>query len=101
MRCSQHALNPDQTVSDRCPYGRNGYNECCEANRQYTDDNGNKQECCILGVVNCAKKLLKGQKSVHWPNNDRKRRGAPTDIPIGRIKNLLQEQNSIHWSNGN
>ena len=48
--------------------------ECCEANRQYTDDNGDTEECCIGSYITCAKKLLEGQKSIHWgqklPNNN-------------------------------
>ena len=57
--------------------------ECCEANRKYTDDDGNTEECCIGSYVTCAKKLLEGQKSIHWSNNDRtlNKRGAPTDFP--------------------
>ena len=54
----------------RCPYGRNDEMECCEANRQYTDDDGTQQECCIGSYVTCAKKLLEGQKSIHWSNNN-------------------------------
>ena len=59
--------------------------ECCKAGQEYTDDDGNMQECCIRSYVTCAKKLLEGQKSIHWSNNDRKKRGAPKDFP--------------HWSN--
>ena len=75
------ALSQDKPLSDRCPYGRNDEMECCEANRQYTDDDGNAQSCCIGSYVKCAKELLKGQKSIHWSNNDRKKRGAPKDFP--------------------
>ena len=39
-------------------------------NRQYTDDDGNTQECCIGSYVTCAKKLLEGQKSIHWSNDN-------------------------------
>merc|ERR1739837_22573 len=65
---------PKDFPTNACPYGRNDEMECCEANRQYTDDDGNAQSCCIGSYVKCAKELLKGQKSVHWSNNDRKKR---------------------------
>ena len=66
--CIFFSLIPDQTYPYRCPYGRNDEMECCEANRQYTDDDGTSQACCIGSYVKCAKELLKGTKSVHWPN---------------------------------
>merc|ERR1712038_126568 len=66
-----------------CPFGRNDEMECCQPSGEYTEDDGSVKQCCIDTVVNCAKKLLQGQKSVHWGGKPlveetRKKRGAPT-----------------------